>query len=280
VVDFGKHIKKRTAERPTDPVGLYEKLDRRSDTGPLRPAQQYVLTEWHTNRRAERDLIVKLHTGQGKTVVGLLMLQSRLNEDAGPALYLCPNKFLVEQTCLQAQRFGFAVANGNKVEDLPSTFLDGKGIYVCTVHKLFSGLTKFGLKAESISLGTVLIDDSHACIDSIKEACTFSLKAKTAPYAALLQLFTPDLREQGTGTLEDLLAGEYDALLPVPYWAWMDRRDEVTAILSKHRQDETLKFVWPVLKDILDKCCCVVSGTGLEITPLVPQGLRFTDYLD
>ena len=78
MVDFGKHLKKRTTERPTDPVELYDRLDRLSDTGPLRPAQEYVLKEWHDKRRAERDLIVKLHTGQGKTVVGLLMLQSRL----------------------------------------------------------------------------------------------------------------------------------------------------------------------------------------------------------
>ncbi len=113
MVDFGKHTKKRGAERQTNPVELYERLDRLSDTGPLRPAQEYVLTEWHMNRRDDRDLIVKLHTGQGKTIVGLLMLLSRLNEGVGPALYLCPNKYLVDQTCLQAQRFGISVINGN-----------------------------------------------------------------------------------------------------------------------------------------------------------------------
>ena len=170
MVDFGKHIKKRATDRPIDPVELYDRLDRLSDTGTLRPAQKHVLTEWHTNRRSERDLIIKLHTGQGKTVVGLLMLQSRLHEGLGPALYLSPNRFLVEQTCLQAQRFGITVTNGNAVDDLPSTFLESHEIYVCTVQKLFNGLTKFGLKGNSLPLGTLLMDDSHACIDSIKQA--------------------------------------------------------------------------------------------------------------
>lgn len=278
MVDFGKHIKKRPTDRPVDPVELYDRLDRLSDTGPLRPAQKHVLTEWHTNRRSERDLIIKLHTGQGKTVVGLLMLQSHLHEGHGPALYMSPNRFLVEQTCFQAQRFGITVTNGNAVDDLPPAFLGGHEIYVCTVQKLFNGLTKFGLKGNSIPIGTLLMDDSHACIDAIKQACSIALKAGSLPYNALLQLFTSDLREQGAGTLADIQDGDYDALLPVPYWAWIDRRDEVTEILSKHRQDDAVKFVWPVLKDMLDRCCCVISGTGLEIVPYLSPLQQFCSY--
>jgi len=280
VVDFGKHLKKRKSERPTDPVDLYDRLDRLSDTGPLRPAQEFVLKEWHDKRRAERDLIVKLHTGQGKTVVGLLMLQSLLNEGVGPSLYLCPNKFLVDQTCLQAQRFGIPVTNGNEADELPSSFLNGQQIYVCTIQKLFNGLTKFGLKADSTPLGTVLMDDCHACIDSIKQACSISLKAGTAAYNELLQLFAADLRDQGAGSFSDIEAKEYDAILPVPYWSWIDRRDEVTTILSRNRQDDSIKFVWPVLRDMIDKCSCVVSGTLLEISPHIPPLQQFGSFFN
>jgi replicative superfamily II helicase len=278
VVDFGKHIKKPPTDRPTNPVEIYERLDRLSDTGPLRPAQEYVLTEWHARRRAERDLIVKLHTGQGKTLVGLLMLQSRLHEGIGSALYLCPNKFLVDQTCLQAQRFGIPVTNGNTVDDLPQAFLNGKEIYVCTIQKLFNGLTKFGLKAESIPLGTVMMDDCHACIDSIKQACSITLKAGTTAYNELLRLFASDLRDQGAGTFNDIQAGEYDALLPGPYWAWIDRRDEATTILGRNRQDDSIKFVWPVLRNMLDKRCCVVSGSWMEISPYVSPLQQFGSF--
>lgn len=276
--DFKKHLKKGTAERLTDPAKIYERLDRRSDTGPLRPAQEHVLTEWHARRRGDRDLIVKLHTGQGKTIVGLLMLQSKLNEGIGPVLYLCPNKYLVDQTCEQAQRFGITVFNGNTGDQLPEGFLGSKQIYVCTVQKLFNGLTKFGLKAAAIRMGVVLMDDSHACIDSIKQACTIILKSDTQAYADLIQLFGPDLREQGAGTYTDIRTGKPDALLPVPYWAWIDRRDEVTAIIGKHNTDDEIKFVWPVLKDMLDKCCCVVSGGSLEITPHIPPLGQFGSF--
>ncbi len=268
--DFKKHLKQGTTERLTDPLKIYERLDRRSDTGPLRPAQEHVLNEWHTRRRGDRDLIVKLHTGQGKTIVGLLMLLSKLNEGIHPVLYLCPNKHLVDQTCEQAQRFGIAVFNGNTADELPEAFLAGKQIYVCTIQKLFNGLTKFGLKAAAIQTGVVLLDDSHACIDSIKQACSIALKSDSQAYVELLRLFGPDLREQGAGTFTDIQAGKADAFLPVPYWAWIDRRDEVTAIIGKQSGGDALKFVWSVLKDMLDKCCCVVSGTGMEIAPHIP----------
>lgn len=276
--DFKKHLKQGAAERLTDPFKVFERLDRRSDTGPLRPAQEHVLAEWHARRRGDRDLIVKLHTGQGKTIVGLLMLQSKLSEGVSPVLYLCPNKYLVDQTCEQAQRFGIAVVNGNTENELPEAFLSGKKIYVCTVQKLFNGLTKFGLKTAAIQMGAVLMDDSHACIDSIKQACSIALKSDTQAYADLLQLFGPDLREQGAGTYTDIRAGKSDALLLVPYWAWIDWRDEVTAIIGKHSDDDAIKFVWPVLRDMLDKCCCVVSGGGLEITPHVPPLNQFGSF--
>ena len=88
MVDFKKHITRQTPERKTNPLEIYEGLDRLSDTGDLRATQEHILTEWYTQRRSYKDLIVKLHTVQGKTVIGLLMLLSRLNEGAGPALYL------------------------------------------------------------------------------------------------------------------------------------------------------------------------------------------------
>ena len=65
MVDFKKHLAKASAKAPIDPVELYETLDRASDKGPLREVQNAVLTEWHSSRRTNRDVIVKLHTVAG-----------------------------------------------------------------------------------------------------------------------------------------------------------------------------------------------------------------------
>src|SRR5688500_7093139 len=98
MVDFTKRLGPKPAKRVTDPVALYGTLDRASDKGPLRPAQERVLRDWFKDFRTRTDVVVKLHTGQGKTLIGLLMLQSSMNEELTPCLYLCPNNFLVAQT--------------------------------------------------------------------------------------------------------------------------------------------------------------------------------------
>lgn len=69
MVDFRKRIGNKTAAKVVDPVRLYASLDRASDKGPLRPVQERVLSEWHATRRKDRDVILKLHTGQGKTLL-------------------------------------------------------------------------------------------------------------------------------------------------------------------------------------------------------------------
>ncbi|HEY7115236.1 MAG TPA: DEAD/DEAH box helicase family protein, partial [Tepidisphaeraceae bacterium] len=106
MVDFNKLVKKKTLTKVVDPVALYDTLDRASDKGELRKAQAALLTAWHESHRDDRDVIVKLHTGQGKTLIGLLILQSKLNELGEPVVYLCPNNHLVAQTGEQAKQFG------------------------------------------------------------------------------------------------------------------------------------------------------------------------------
>ena len=96
-----------------------------------------------------------------------------LNEGVGPALYLCPNYFLVNQTVEQAISFGIHCVTTE--DELPDEFTEGRAILVTVVHKLFNGLTKFGLGAKSLPVGSVLIDDAHACIDAIKDQFVITL---------------------------------------------------------------------------------------------------------
>jgi replicative superfamily II helicase len=265
MVDFKKRLANNVIEKPLDPFEVYEKLDRASDKGPLRPAQNAVLEEWHEQRRTKRDVILKLHTGQGKTLVGLLILQSKLNETDKPAIYLCPNNFLVNQTYAQARQFGVNCVTAPK--DLPPDFLDGKAILVTSVQKLFNGLTRFGIGPKSLPVGTLVMDDAHACIDAIRQACVIQLGRDHPAYTQIVNLFEPDLEAQGLGTFADIKRGDHRAFLPVPYWGWWDKQGEVAHLLSKHSAFDSIKFVWPLLKNVLADCLCIVSGEGLEIAP-------------
>lgn len=278
MVDFRKRLGKGGGAKPVDPIELYKGLDRASDKGPLRPTQLAVLKEWHAKRRNQKDTILKLHTGAGKTLVGLLMLQSKLNEGKGPALYLCPNIFLINQTCDDAKRFGLKVVTQDEDGELPEEFFESKAILVTTVQKLFNGLTKFKLGARSIQVASIVLDDAHACIDAIREACTLKLGYQHGAYSEIRDLFDGDLRAQGAGTLAEIKQNRWAAILPVPYWAWLDKADDVATILARYGDTKEVKFAWQLLKDSLRDCHCAFSGKELEIHPYVPPLEQFGSY--
>lgn len=276
MVDFTKKLASKKVSKVSNPIELYRTLDRASDKGPLRPSQQEILQEWDTERRSQRDVIVKLHTGQGKTLVGLLMLQSRLNEGKGPAVYLCPNNFLIEQTCEQAKQFGIQTCKADP--ELPEAFRNSEQILVTSVQKLFNGLTKFGTDRNSLSVGTLLMDDAHACADTIRDACKIRIEASEDTYHRLLTIFAAELEQQGIGTYADICNGKQDALLPVPYWSWCDRESEVASILSSASDKKSIKFAWPLIRNLLKHCQCVVSGGSIEIEPYIAPLSSFGSY--
>ena len=51
MVDFKKRLTGKKAEKPINPIALYDTLDRAHDKGPLRPAQLSVLQEWFEHHR-------------------------------------------------------------------------------------------------------------------------------------------------------------------------------------------------------------------------------------
>jgi hypothetical protein len=122
------------------------------------------------------------------------------------------------------------------------------------------------------------VDDAHACIDSIKDSYTIKLPNDHPAYQEIIDLFAVALEEQGAGTYADIKAKDYGALLPVPYWEWAERNSEVVKILVKYSKDKVIKFGWPLIKDILKDCRCVVSGSNLEISPYRPPLQMFGSY--
>jgi replicative superfamily II helicase len=276
MVDFTKRLGAKQIQRPNDPIALYDTLDRASDKGPLRPAQTAILKTWHESRRGQKDIILKLHTGQGKTLIGLLILQSKLNEAPDPAVYLCPNNFLIDQTCAQAKQFGIRFCTAEE-GDLPDEFYNGKSILITTVQKMFNGRTKFKLGQQSTPVAYIVMDDAHACIDSIRDAFTMRFASDTSAYQKLLALFAEALANQGAGTFADVQIGDADSRLPVPYWEWQEKQAEVVKALrdavnaeDNKKKKDSIWFVWPLIKDVLAQCQCVVSGHALEIAPYLP----------
>lgn len=268
MVDFAKALGKKEISKKINPLEIYDSLDRQSEIGPLRPAQIKVLNSWYNNRQEEKDIIIKLHTGEGKTVIGLLLLLSRINAKKGKCVYICPNKHLVSQTINEAKKFGIPYCMVEANGDLPDDFLSGSKLLICTVQKLFNGRSIFGIDQRSIDVDTIILDDSHACIEAIISAFSLTLEKTHEFYQKSISLFHDALEAQGAGTFAEIKAGEFDSFLPIPYWSWLDNQSAILEMLCKYKDDNDVKFVWPLIKDSLFNYKAFISGSKIELCPI------------
>lgn len=278
MVDFKKKLGLQSIEKKVNPVDIYDELDRRSQTGPLRPVQEEVLRDWWLNRKDDKDLVLKLHTGQGKTLIGLLILQSKLNQKKGPCVYICPNIYLVKQTCQEAEKFGIGYVTFDESKSLPDQFLNSEKILITHVQKVFNGKSIFGIGGRFTKVNTIILDDSHACIDFINESFKIRVDKDHNLYERLLQLFEDDLREQGEGSFFEIKNGDSTTFLPVPYWSWQDKKSEVVKVLLEHANDTKVMFTWDLIKDNIDNCQCFFSGKELEISTFLSPVNQFGTF--
>lgn len=268
MIDFSKRIKSSVKSKKINPEDIYNTLDRASITGPLRPIQINVLSKWYKNLRDNKDLVIKLHTGAGKTLIGLLMAMSYINNNEGPAIYVCPNIYLMQQVCTDAEKFGVPYCILQKESGIPNEFIEGKSLLITYVQKVFNGLSIFGTGNRSINVGCIILDDSHACIDSMFGSCTIQIQNHSPAFSSILELIEDDLREQGNGTLQDLINERSNTMMPIPYWSWQSKINEITRIISENTDDKRIKFAWPIIKDQLADCRAFISASKIEISPM------------
>lgn len=273
MIDFGELLNKLDDELPIFPKEIFESNIRKDKFSYLRGDQEKVLEQWFNNRDSSQDTIVKMNTGGGKTTVGLLQLQSSLNEGKGPALYLCLNNQLINQVIRDAKDLGikYAVIDGSN--ELPLDFLNGEAILVTTFQKLFNAKSIFGIRGDTsrevVDVGVILVDDAHAALSKAREAFTLNLKVGTDHYRKLITLFKESLINQARGTAEEIIDGrDRYGIMMIPYWSWLEKNSEVINILSKYKEDDLeMKFKWGLIRDHLEYCMVLVSATSIEIIP-------------
>jgi hypothetical protein len=231
----------------------------------LRQEQGEVLEKWFA-RRDDRDIVIKQNTGGGKTVVGLLIARSTLNEGIGKAVYLAPDTYLARQVQGEAARLGLTTTDN--ANDL--TFRAGQSILVTTFHKLINGKSVFGVVGddrEKIDLGIVVVDDAHAALATAEGQFRLTVPAGHDAYEKLLGLFSEDLMAQSPKAWADVCTGEYTATLRIPFWSWTARQSEVMSILHPHAKEDRFKFVWPLIGDVLHLCAATVTSRNVELRP-------------
>lgn len=231
-----------------------------------------MLQAWFENRQ-ERDVVVKLHTGGGKTLVGLLMAQSTLNETSEPVLYLASTVQLVNQTIEKAQAIGISAVAYERGQPLNDDFVNANAIMVGTYKTLFNGRSKFRLRGDPLpqSVSAVILDDAHAAFSVVRESFTLNVKADVDRdrYESLTGLFRKAFKDiDKIGTFDDIFSGSEYSVLEVPYWAWHEQIDTVREQLKSDADKYAL--VWPLLRDQLHLCAVMLSHLRRYFHLLMP----------
>ncbi|AIM36991.1 hypothetical protein KO02_10000 [Sphingobacterium sp. ML3W] len=252
---------------PIDPIDLYQSLYHKEGYAYLRGIQEEVLKSWHL-RRNDKEVLCKMNTGSGKTLVSLLMLYSKLVEGVGTVVYTCPDKYLLEQAKKQANLYGIPVCEIESGNQFPADFLNCKSILLCNFHKIFNAKSIF--TRDNIEIGAIVIDDAHTCVDIARQNTTLNISSTHTIFDRLILLFQDELKRQAPGSYRSLLDGDpYAKILKVPYWSWLDRKDEILDILSEFSDDDELKFKWQMICDTLDTYDCYIGPKGIQISPSI-----------
>ncbi|USE70934.1 helicase [Pseudoalteromonas maricaloris] len=284
MVDFAKLRNKTKKVTPIDPLEIFRRLPKPPGINDLYTSQAEILESWY-KRRSDKDVVLKLHTGGGKTLVGLLMAQSSLNETKEPVLYLAPTRQLVNQTIEKAHELGISAVQYERGRPLNEDFLNGKAIMVSTYKALFNGRSKFGIRGSvnhPVSLGAVILDDAHVSFSVLRESFTLEISSKqhTDLYTQISELFRKAFIELNkVGTFDDILEGSGDSIVEVPYWAWQEKIEAVREIIRLNA-DELGPFVWPLLRDNLHLCHALISRSGITITPVLPLVNSFPSFVE
>jgi hypothetical protein len=279
MVDFGAMLAGDADDAPIEPRELHSQLTKAPGYGYLRDVQGQVLSKWH-ERRDERDIVIKVNTGGGKTIDGLIILQSYLNAGEGPALFVAPSDYLVGQVLEEAQKLGIEVTTN--VDG--AAYLNSEAIGVVNAHKLVNGRTVFSSRRPTrarVPIGVVVVDDVHAAIATTREKLSLTVPRKNAAFMPLLDLFAEDLKTQSSDSYLDVRDDRRGAPVRVPFWAWRSKLEQAREILRKETgEKKDLFYDWPAVAEVLPLCRAVFSNHELTITPHCPPIDHVTSFME
>ena len=263
-----------------EPREIYSSLNnRRWDR--LRPEQTEVLDAWFERRDLSRDLVIKQNTGSGKTLTGLLIALSSLHEGVGPAAFLVPDNYLIEQVKTEATDAGIPMTTNWKDLDFQSS----KAILVTTFHKLFNGRSVFGVrgaKDAKASLGTIIIDDAHTAVRASQSQLSVQVPPEHPAFGKILDLFDDELKRQSPKAHADIKGGERGGPVRVPFGAVARHADELMTIMQPFTKEpgefQDIFFCWPLVADTLAYSILTVTSEGIEIRPPCPDVSMITAF--
>ncbi|MGG6895877.1 DEAD/DEAH box helicase family protein [Rhizobium sp. BR 315] len=276
MINYSGLSRPKSVAAPTDPIEIFKKTPNLGDApNDLWKGQAEALSSWHASRKIEDNLII-LNTGAGKSIVGVLVAQSLVNEEIGPVVYVCGTIDLVRQTVRECERIGIkqSTRTGGAFDN--DLFETGKAFCITTYAALFSSLTPFrGEKAPA----AILFDDAHVAERMIRDAFTINVQKRFHPdlFQELVAILRPEFDNVGklahlNFVLDDI--GLRSVTMAPPASTYRNAH-VIREAFKRHeyRKKPDLMFGVIQLFEHLQFCSVFISSDQIEITPpFIPTG--------
>ena len=266
--DFSNiHISKETPP-PVDPLEIFRSATvTDKNINDLWLAQGDALRSWSEARHL-KDVAVVLNTGAGKTLVGLLIAQSLVNETSRQVVYACSSIQLVEQTKEKASGYGLPVTTYYRRDFSDDLYNRGIAPCVTTYQALFNGKTRF----RSDDVVAVIFDDAHTSEQILRDQFSLTIDRDKMgdAYQNLVELFRQYHYDVGLASSYTELSEESSShLFMVPPFEVHRNAAELRRILLGAKLNEKLEamFSWEHIRDHEDLCCLLISESAVTLTP-------------
>ena len=268
-MDFSKLGSAKKPKAPTNPIRIFETLPSLVGTpNDLWRGQDKALNEWEKVRN-KRDVLISLNTGAGKTIVGLLIAQSLVNEGLENIVYLCSTIDLVEQTANEARQIGIdhtTRLRGGYSNDL---FEIGKAFCITTYAALFNGLSSI---RRNYFPKAIIFDDAHVAESLLRDSFTLrvDIRRNKDLFNETAQLFHSHFKELGIpGRFADSLDPSKQNTAFVAPGGLFERRERLLDILHRHsvKTDNDYKYAFAWLEDRLECCSAIFTRGVFELAP-------------
>jgi hypothetical protein len=270
--DFNKLSRPSSNNRPINPIDIFRAAPALAETpNDLWQGQSKALETWN-QQRTSKDALVSLHTGAGKTIVGLLAAQSLVHEGLGRVLYLCATNDLVIQTSREIDaKLGFPHTTRMRGQFSNDIYSTGQGFCLTNYQALFNSRSVFrrDLKPEAI-----IFDDAHVAEKIIRDCFTLRIDKSEQPaaYQRIVELLKPHFAAvQRADYFERVLNGDsafYVIAAPPNAIVAINRDNNLLSILrSADERLGNISFALGHLADHLDRCLLLISQHAIEICP-------------
>ncbi|MDR6834975.1 MULTISPECIES: DEAD/DEAH box helicase family protein [unclassified Sphingopyxis] len=270
-MDFNQIPMPFRAPASDDPFRIFSSLPRVGNVpNDLWHGQAQALEQWKV-LRDQSDILLSLNTGAGKTLVGLLIAQSLVNEGVDNVVYACPTNDLVIQTAKQAMNFGMSVTTRMEGRYSNSEFELGNSFCITSYSSIFNGMSSI---IKNHFPGAVIFDDAHVAEAAIRDSFTLEIRADRDGdlYSKVAGLFLGYFqRSNRENRYRDAINNAPGAkkLVLVPPDAVYENREMVEALFRAHLDTSKLdhKFPYEHLKDHLGLCSFVFRSGVLQVAP-------------